>query len=47
MMIVDPPPAKMMAEFKEIGDVMTQEWLKTAGPDGKKILDEFHAKRRN
>jgi len=43
--IVDPPPAKLTAEFKEIGDVMTKEWVKSAGPDGAKILEEFHAKR--
>lgn len=46
VVIVDPPPAKMMAEFKDIGDVMTKDWLKDAGPDGRAIVDEFQAKRK-
>lgn len=45
--IIDPPPAKLMAEFREIGEVMMKEWLKSAGRDGQKIIDEFRAKRAN
>ena len=44
--IIDPPPAKMMAEFKELADVITKEWLKAAGPDGQRIIDQFEAKRK-
>ena len=41
MVIVDPPPAKMMSEFRDVGRTMMNEWVKDAGPDGKAILDQF------
>ena len=31
-------------ELKKIGDEMLGDWLKKAGPDGKKIVDAYHAK---
>jgi TRAP-type C4-dicarboxylate transport system substrate-binding protein len=40
-MAVSEPSAQLAAEFKKIGETMTAEWLKTAGPDGQKIIDAF------
>lgn len=41
-MTVSAPSPQLKADFKKIGETMTQEWLKTAGPDGKAIVDAFH-----
>ncbi|HXZ48964.1 MAG TPA: TRAP transporter substrate-binding protein [Usitatibacter sp.] len=41
-MHVAPPSAKLKADFHNIGETMTAEWLKTAGPDGQAILDAYH-----
>ncbi len=41
-MTVEPPSPQLKADFKKIGDTMTAEWLKSAGPDGKAIIDAFH-----
>jgi TRAP-type transport system periplasmic protein len=41
MTIVDPPPAKMMSEFRDVGRTMMNEWVKESGSDGKAILDQF------
>ncbi|HET9577376.1 MAG TPA: TRAP transporter substrate-binding protein [Usitatibacter sp.] len=41
-MTVQPPSPQLNADFKKIGETITQEWLKTAGPDGKAIVDAFH-----
>jgi TRAP-type C4-dicarboxylate transport system substrate-binding protein len=35
------PSAQLTADFKKVGDTMTQEWLKSAGADGKAIVDTF------
>jgi TRAP-type transport system periplasmic protein len=43
-MSVQPPPAQLKADLQKIGVTMTEEWLKTAGPDGKAIVDAFHKK---
>ena len=32
------------AELKKIGDQMLEDWLKKAGPDGKKIIDAYYAR---
>ena len=40
-MNVAPPSAQLKADFQKIGETMTEEWLKTAGPDGKAIVDAF------
>jgi TRAP-type C4-dicarboxylate transport system substrate-binding protein len=37
-MTVTQPPAQMMVDFRKIGDTMTQEWAKKAGPDGDAII---------
>jgi hypothetical protein len=41
-MTVEPPSPQLKADFKKIGDTMTTEWLKSAGSDGKAIIDAFH-----
>jgi len=35
------PSAQLKSDFKKIGDTMTGEWLKTAGPDGQAIVDAY------
>ncbi len=40
-MNVVPPAPRLKADFKKIGDTMTAEWLKTAGADGKAIVDAY------
>jgi TRAP-type C4-dicarboxylate transport system substrate-binding protein len=40
-MNVAPPSAQLKADFQKIGATMTEEWLKTAGADGKAIVDAF------
>ncbi|MCM2276431.1 MAG: TRAP transporter substrate-binding protein [Candidatus Didemnitutus sp.] len=40
-MNVAPPSAQLKADFQKIGQTITAEWLKTAGPDGKAIIDAF------
>jgi TRAP-type C4-dicarboxylate transport system substrate-binding protein len=40
-MTVAPPSPALAADLKKIGDTMTAEWVKTAGPDGQAIVDAF------
>ncbi len=40
MTVVKPTP-QLMADMKKIGDEMLADWLKTAGPDGKTIIDAY------
>ena len=40
-MHVGPPSKQLESDFKKIGATMTEEWLKTAGPDGKAIIDAY------
>ena len=40
-MTVAPPSPQLKSDFKKIGDTMTGEWLKTAGPDGTAIVDAY------
>ena len=40
-MNVAPPSAQLKTDFQKIGATMTEEWLKTAGADGKAIVDAF------
>jgi TRAP-type C4-dicarboxylate transport system substrate-binding protein len=40
-MTVAPPPAQLQKDFVKIGDTLREEWLKTAGPDGKAVLDSY------
>lgn len=38
---VELPSEKLRSDFRGIGDTMTAEWLKTAGPDGARIIENF------
>jgi len=40
-MNVAQPSAQLRGDFQKIGATMTDEWLKTAGPDGKAIVDAY------
>lgn len=40
-MTIAPPGAQLKSELQAIGKKMTEEWIKTAGPDGKAILDAY------
>jgi TRAP-type C4-dicarboxylate transport system substrate-binding protein len=40
-MNVTPPSPQLKADFERIGATMTEEWLKSAGPDGKAIIDAY------
>src|ERR1700674_922431 len=40
-MSVSPPSPQLKSDFMKIGDTMTAEWLATAGPDGKAIVDAY------
>lgn len=40
-MTVAPPSSALAADFKKIGDTITAEWLKTAGADGKAVVDAY------
>ena len=40
-MNVADPSAQLKSDFKKIGDTMTGEWMKTAGPDGQAIVDAY------
>ena len=40
-MTVAAPSAQLKTDFQKIGATMTEEWLKTAGADGKAIVDAY------
>jgi TRAP-type C4-dicarboxylate transport system substrate-binding protein len=40
-MNVSPPSAQLKADFQKVGATMTDEWMKTAGADGKAIVDAY------
>ncbi|HYC38741.1 MAG TPA: TRAP transporter substrate-binding protein [Usitatibacter sp.] len=40
-MNVAQPSAQLKADFQKVGQTMTEEWLKNAGPDGKAIIDAY------
>ena len=40
-MQVSAPSPQLEADFKKVGQTMTDEWVKTAGADGKAILDAY------
>ncbi len=40
-MSVQPPSSQLAADFRKIGQTMTEEWIKTAGSDGKAIVDAY------
>lgn len=41
---IAPPSASVQAALKKIGDTMTEEWLASAGADGKAIIDAYRKK---
>lgn len=43
-MVVEGPSEALKADFQQIGDTMTAEWLERAGADGKAVIDAFKAK---
>ena len=40
-MTVAPPSPVFAADLKKIGDTMTSEWIKQAGPDGQAVVDVY------
>jgi len=40
-MTIAPPAPALASELKKIGDTMTGEWAKQAGPDGQTIVDAY------
>jgi TRAP-type C4-dicarboxylate transport system substrate-binding protein len=40
-MQVAAPSRQLESDFKKVGQTMTEEWLKTAGPDGQAIVDAY------
>lgn len=44
-MTTGPAGDALAAELREIGDTMTSEWLESAGPAGKEIVDAFKASK--
>jgi len=43
-MKVLPPSPKLVADFKQVGTIMLEDWLKKAGPDGKAIVNAYRKK---
>jgi len=42
-MVIEPPSAKLKADFEAIGETMTKEWLEKAGAEGKAVVDAYKA----
>ena len=43
-MTLGPITPQFSAELKKIGEQMLEDWLKKAGPEGKKITDAYYAR---
>jgi TRAP-type C4-dicarboxylate transport system substrate-binding protein len=41
---VAPPSESVRLALQKVGEQMTNEWLATAGPDGKAIIDAYRKK---
>jgi len=41
---VAPPSDSVKAALQKIGETMTEEWLASAGADGKAIIDAYRKK---
>lgn len=37
-----PPPAKLTADMKKVGETLLKEWLDKAGAEGKTLVDAYH-----
>jgi TRAP-type C4-dicarboxylate transport system substrate-binding protein len=42
-MTIDKPSEQLTADMRKVGNVMLVEWLRKAGPEGKKIVDQYRA----
>jgi TRAP-type C4-dicarboxylate transport system substrate-binding protein len=42
-MAIDKPSEQLTADLRKVGNVMLADWLRKAGPEGKKIIDQFRA----
>jgi len=40
-MKIMPSPAKLTSDFRQVGGIMLDDWLKRAGPEGKAVVDAF------
>ena len=40
-MSIDKPSEQLMADMRKVGNVMLAEWLRKAGADGKKVIDQY------
>jgi len=40
-MTIDKPSEQLTADMRKVGNVMLADWLRKAGPDGKKVIDEY------
>lgn len=40
-MSIDKPSEQLTADMRKVGNVMLADWLRKAGPDGKKIVDDY------
>jgi TRAP-type C4-dicarboxylate transport system substrate-binding protein len=40
-MSIDKPSEQLTADMRKVGNVMLADWLRKAGPDGKKVIDEY------
>jgi len=42
-MSIDKPSEQLTADMRKVGNVMLAEWLRKAGADGKKVIDQYRA----
>ena len=42
-MSIDKPGEQLTADMRKVGNVMLAEWLRKAGPEGKKVIDQYRA----
>jgi len=42
-MTIITPSAQLKADMKKVGDTMLKEWLDKSGPEGKALVDAYHA----
>jgi len=40
-MIIEQPTDQMKGELEKIHDTLVNEWIESAGPEGKKIIEEY------
>ena len=40
-MTIDKPSEQLTADMRKVGNVMLAEWLRKAGPEGKKVIDQY------